>query len=95
MPSCNSEDFRNKEVINVCDGRRLGYVTEIEFDVCDGHLTAIVVCTEDGFLGVRKGSRLVVPWDKIQKIGEDIILVNDIPLPPDEKDCRPRRRGKV
>lgn len=95
MPSCNSEDFRDKEVINVCDGRRLGYVSEIEFDVCDGRITAIVVCAEGGLLGVKKGEELVVPWDKIQKIGEDIILVDGITLPPPDRCGVRRRKGKV
>ena len=94
MPSCNSEDFRDKEVICVADGRRLGYVVEIEFDVCDGRITAIVVCAEGGLLGVRKGETIVIPWVKIQKIGEDIILVDGIELPLVERACR-RRKGKV
>ncbi len=94
MASCNSEDFRDKEVICVSDGRRLGYVFEIEFDVCDGRITAIVVCAEGGLLGIKKGESLVIPWDKIQKIGEDIILIDGIDLPCIERSCR-RRKGKV
>ncbi len=95
MPSCNSEDFRDKEVINVCDGRRLGCVCEIEFDVCDGRITAIVVRAEGGLLGIKKGEELVIPWDKIQKIGEDIILVDGIVLPPPDHCGVRRRKGKV
>ncbi len=93
MPSCSSEDFRDKEVISVCDGRRLGFVCEIEFDVCDGRITAIVVRGEGGFLS-GKGGDICVPWDKIQKIGEDIILVDGVPPPP-EKHGKGRRRGTV
>lgn len=94
MGSCNSEDFRDKEVISVCDGRRLGFVAEIEFDVCDGRIVAIVVQGEGGLFGPRRGSEVTVPWDCIQKIGEDIILVDGVPLPP-EKVCRDRRHGKL
>ncbi len=94
MPSCNSEDFRDKEVICVSDGRRLGYICEIEFDVCDGRITAIVVRGEGGVLGLGKGEEIVIPWDKIQKIGEDIILVDGIACLP--TSCgRGRRKGKV
>lgn len=95
MPSCNSEDFRDKEVICVSDGRRLGYVAEIEFDVCDGRITAILVCGEGGVLGIGKGQVVTVPWEKIQRIGEDIILVDGIEPPTEGKACRGRRRGKV
>ena len=75
MQRCNSEDFREKEVVNVCDGKKLGCVGEIEFNVCDGKLTAIIVPLETGFFGTGK-ERIVIPWDKIVCIGEDVILVN-------------------
>ena len=82
MQRCNSEDFREKEVINVCDGKRLGCVAEVEFNVCDGKLTAIVVPSEGGFLGIGGKERLVIPWEKIVRIGEDVILVNAEGLSP-------------
>ena len=93
MPSCNSEDFRDKQVICVADGRVLGNVAEIEFDVCDGRITAIVVCGDGGLFG--RGGELVIPWDKIQKIGEDVILVVGVELPPVEVGRRGRRKGKM
>ena len=95
MPSCNSEDFRDKEVICVSDGRRLGFVSEIEFDVCDGRITAIIVCGEGGVLGIGKGQAVTVPWEKIQKIGEDIILVDGVEVVGRDTGGRGRRKGKV
>ena len=82
MQRCNSEDFREKEVVNVCDGKKLGCVAEVEFNVCDGRLTAIVVPVESGFLGLGTKERIVIPWDKIVRIGEDVILVNAEGLRP-------------
>ena len=29
-------DLREKEVINICDGERLGFVEDVEFDLCTG-----------------------------------------------------------
>ena len=95
MATCNSEDFRDKEVICVVDGRRLGFVAEIEFDVCDGRITAIIVRGECGLLGNRKGNDILIPWDKIQKIGEDIILVSGVEIVCEEKPPRARRHGKM
>ena len=83
MERCSSEDFREKEVINVCDGKRLGCVSEVEFNVCDGCLTAIVVPLASGFLGMGCKDKLVIPWERIERIGEDVILVKaDGLLPP-------------
>ena len=93
MPSCNSEDFRDKQVVCVADGRLLGYVAEIEFDVCDGRITAIIVCGEGGILS--RGSELLIPWEKIEKIGEDVILVDGVEFPVSERGGRGRRKGKM
>ena len=82
MDRCNSEDFREKEVVNVCDGKKLGCVAEVEFNVCDGCLTAIVIPLSGGFLGIGGKDKLVIPWDRIQCIGEDVILVNADGLVP-------------
>ena len=85
MARSKTDDFREKEVISITDGRRLGYVTEIEFDVCDGRITAIVVGVSCGF---GKGEECYIPWEKIQKIGEDIILVDTCGcLPPPPPAC--------
>ena len=93
MQRCNSEDFRDKQVVCVADGRLLGYVAEIEFDVCDGRITAIIVCGEGGILS--RGSELLIPWEKIEKIGEDVILVGGVEFPVSERGGRGRRKGKM
>ena len=95
MINCNTEDFREKEVVNICDGRKLGVVVEIEFDMAEGKLTAIVVSGECGFFGKSK-NEVIIPWCRIDKIGEDIILVNadGIITPPEPKKCC-GRKGKI
>ncbi len=88
MQRCSSEDFREKEVVNVCDGKKLGCVAEVEFNVSDGKLTAIIVPIEGGFLGLGSKERIIIPWEKIVRIGEDVILVNAeglFPLPCKKK----------
>lgn len=69
-------DLKLKEVINVIDGKRLGTITDIEIDVESGKLTAIVVPGAGKFLGLfGRNEDIVIPWDKINKIGFDVILV--------------------
>ncbi len=36
-------DLREKEVINICDGERLGFVEDVEFDLCTGKITHIII----------------------------------------------------
>ncbi|MDD4601717.1 hypothetical protein SDC9_06195 [bioreactor metagenome] len=69
-------DLKVKEVINVMDGKRLGTITDIEIDVATGKLTAIVVPGAGKFLGLfGRNEDIVIPWEKISKIGFDVILV--------------------
>ncbi|MGI6093622.1 MAG: YlmC/YmxH family sporulation protein [Veillonellaceae bacterium] len=69
-------DLKLKEVINVMDGKRLGTITDIEIDIESGKLTAIVVPGTGKFLGLfGRNEDIVIPWEKISKIGFDVILV--------------------
>lgn len=69
-------DLKMKEVINIVDGKRLGAITDIEIDAESGRLTAIVVPGNGKFLGLfGRNEDVVIPWEKINKIGFDVILV--------------------
>ncbi|MDT8901630.1 YlmC/YmxH family sporulation protein [Anaeroselena agilis] len=71
-----TSDLKIKEVVNVVDGKRLGAITDIEIDIESGRLTAIVVPGPGRFLGLfGRNEDVVIPWDKISKIGVDCILV--------------------
>lgn len=69
------ESLKDREVINVCDGRRLGCVCDAQFELCSGRLTALIVPGECNFLGISKGDDILIPWHCIERIGDDIILV--------------------
>ncbi|HZJ56714.1 MAG TPA: YlmC/YmxH family sporulation protein [Clostridia bacterium] len=72
-----SSDFRQKEVINVRNGKKLGVIVDMEFDLLAGRITAIVVPGSNRLMGFFKGDKdYVIPWDKIKKIGDDVILVD-------------------
>ena len=74
-------ELRAKDVINTRDGRSLGKVMDIEFCLCDGRITAIVVpggLHAFSFGHFIRGERagIVIPWEMICKIGDDVILVD-------------------
>lgn len=68
-------NLTNKQVINVCNGKILGYVTDFIVDSCNGCLKAIILPGESKFFNFKKCNDIVISWDKICKIGEDVILV--------------------
>ncbi len=76
---CRIEELRCKEVINVCTGQRLGFVYDVEADVSTGQILALVIPGPCRFFGLfGREDDYCIPWDKISRIGEDIILI-DVP----------------
>ena len=70
-------DFKHKEVINIRDARRLGYVQDVTADLETGTITSIIVPGNNKMFNIfSTNNEIVIPWDKIKAIGEDIILVD-------------------
>ncbi len=70
-------EMREKEVINLCNCKRLGCVADIVFDECNGCVEAIIVPIAGKWLGfLTPESELVIPFECIKKIGPDIIMVD-------------------
>ncbi|MBQ3216928.1 MAG: YlmC/YmxH family sporulation protein [Oscillospiraceae bacterium] len=65
-----------KEVINVCDGCRLGYVSDVEVDCGCGQILSIIVPGPCKYFGLGRHEDFVIPWQCIRQIGDDIILVD-------------------
>lgn len=94
MRKISTDDLRQKEIINLCDGAKLGYACDFEFDAVDGHICALIVPRGAGFLGFSRECDLVIPWCKIECIGEDAILVK---LPKEDFlscECKDGRKRK-
>jgi len=86
-------DLRYKEIINLSSGHRLGFVYDAEITLEHGQVLALIVPGAVRFFGLfGREDDIVIPWDKITKIGEDIILVDlDGELP---RYSRQSPRGK-
>ena len=70
-------DFRHKEVVNIKDGKRLGYVQDVCADLESGIITSIIVPGGNNkLLNIFSQSNdIVIPWQNIKCIGDDLILV--------------------
>lgn len=70
-------EFRQKEVINIKDCKKLGHVGDLEFDECSGQIHLLII-PEKGkwlnFLGCDQ--EYVICYNDIRQIGPDIILVD-------------------
>jgi YlmC/YmxH family sporulation protein len=70
-------ELKQREVININDGRRLGIVYDVEIDMEEGRIAALVTPGTGRILGLfSKESDIVVNWADIRKIGADVILID-------------------
>lgn len=77
MNSRKGLDFKHKEVINIKDAKRLGFVQDVTADFKTGTIKEIIVPGNTGFFSFfSTGNELIIPWTSIKVIGTDIILVD-------------------
>lgn len=70
-------ELREKEVINLYNGERLGYIYDFDIDLEKGIITGVVIPSEGKVLSFfSKNHDIIIGWNKIIKIGSDTILVN-------------------
>ena len=78
---CRVLELRYKEIINVSDGSRYGWVGDVEVDLDSGQVRALVVPGRLRLFGLlgREEDR-VFPWEAVRRFGADTILVETPPL---------------
>lgn len=70
---CN---LSNKEVINVNNGEKLGYIDDAEICCKSAQIQCLIVFGRCRFFGLfGRQQDTIIPWNAIQIIGEDTILV--------------------
>ncbi|HEY8424317.1 MAG TPA: YlmC/YmxH family sporulation protein [Clostridia bacterium] len=81
-------ELRKKDVVNLVDGRKLGKIIDVVFDI-RGRIEGFVV---PGFRkwALFKADNIFIKWCNIKKVGEDVILVE---LRPSYQSARPKGCG--
>ncbi len=75
--NCRFTDLKNKEVISACDGSRIGFVDDVIVDTKCAKIVSIVIFGRSGFFGVfGKCEDFIIPWEKIDLIGEDTVIIS-------------------
>ena len=74
----STDKLKNKEVINMRDGRSLGFVYDIEVNLENGTIDGIIIPKERGFFRFFEGKEddFMIKWDRIKTIGDDVVLVD-------------------
>lgn len=73
---CGLSDLRNKEVINVNNGEKIGYVDDIEIDTETSAVIALVIYGRERAWGLfGRDEDIIISCKEIKLIGRDTILV--------------------
>jgi len=87
MDMIKISDLRTRDVINILDGKKLGNIIDIDLDLDNGKVLALVLPGRvKGFLFTKR-EEVVVPWQKIVRIGRDVILV-EVPIASEIEEYR-------
>lgn len=71
----NLSDLQNKDLINILDGKKIGNIIDAKFNVETGCIEKLVIEPSKNFFSL-KNNVLEISYQDINKIGEDVILVN-------------------
>lgn len=73
---CLLSQLKAKEVISIEDGKRLGHIADVEVDLRELCITALILVRDGGRLTwFDERQEVRIPWEKIERIGEDVVLV--------------------
>ena len=68
--------LKAKEVVSIADGKRLGRIVDAEVDLAERRITAIILPQAGGRIAFfEKAEEWRIPWEMIERVGEDVILV--------------------
>lgn len=73
----NLSEMKEKEVINIRNGMKIGFIYDFEIDLEKGEVVAAIIPSYGKVFGIfGKNKDIIIPWQNIFKIGHDIILVD-------------------
>lgn len=78
MRICSFEELSKKEVISCLDCSRLGFIVDLNIQLENAQIISIIVESSCGLLTLFKKKRILIPWECINKIGDDLIIADFI-----------------
>ncbi|MEG2353234.1 MAG: YlmC/YmxH family sporulation protein [Clostridium sp.] len=68
-------NMRNMEVVDINTGRKIGLIKDFVIDCDEYKITSLVIPTQR-VSWLAKDNDIEIPWNRITKIGVDVILVD-------------------
>ena len=73
----NSMTLMERQVVNIADGKCLGNIKDIELNLWTGSIEALILPALNGFWHrLQNAGELVIGWEKVVRIGVDVILID-------------------
>ena len=70
-------ELKSMEVIDISEGKRLGFIGDIIFDDDLTYIKSFVIPCQSGVFSVfKKKEEIEISWEQIKVIGVDIMLVD-------------------
>ena len=66
-------ELRNKEIVNLTDGAKMGRMVDIVFNSESGRVLGVMLPGEKRLF--KKSEDIFIPLEKIRRIGNDVILI--------------------
>ncbi len=93
--SAKISDLQERQIVNIADGKCLGNIKDIELNVREGVIQALVLPGSSGFRGfMQNQGELLIPWQKVVRIGVDVVLIDMPELTDDNLRSHQRQRRR-
>ena len=70
-------DLQRKDIVNLNNGKKVGRIVDVEIDATNGNMISLIVEKGKYFRNLfNSESEVLVKFDQIKKMGEDVILID-------------------
>lgn len=74
---CTLNDLKKKEVINIDNGEKIGFIDDVEINTLTSEVLSMIIYGRRGFFGMyAKEPDIVIKCSEIKVIGTETILIS-------------------
>ena len=70
-------ELSKKDIINIKDGKRIGKIVDVEFDINNGYMIRFIIESSNVIKSIFSNQEeMTIKFSQIKKLGEDVILID-------------------